>query len=609
MTISYSKEDVVGFECKHTHYVEANDRSPNDLLFVKGQIHLKDGRRVPHTFFQENLKRPFWITRELHRNHKDKKEWEYESKLMRYDSTQVNLVKNAARALGRAIPMNGQLRSLARSPYLYGCDITPGALMKRHFMDKYPELVSHNTVAVSDTETDVLLNEGEPGYEEIIMQSTTFKNRVYFAATKSFFKGWDLDKVPGLIREAMERYAGKYMAERKIELEIELLDNAGQVASENLKRLHEWKPDFLTFWNMDFDISKMEQALVNYGFDPAREWSDPSIPERYRSYNYKRGANQKKTASGKVMPLSPAEQWHTVYAPSSFYVLDSMCVYLKMRIAKGKQPSYALNSILAKELKDIQKLDFDKVNEAEDGKRWHQIMQREHKIEYCAYNIFDCIAVELLDEKTTDLAMQISSQCEHSEYFKFPSQPRRTCDDLHFIVQEHGRICATTSDEMVDELDGYLLGHDNWIVTLRSDLIHDDGIELIEELPGFKSMYRRDVADLDVGGTYPNEEWLFNISKETTANELCRIVGVPESLQRATGINLSGGYVNAVETYTTVFGAPNFDQVLAYYRGEDILPPEFDDMMRQLASRVMYVDDLAVDDGGEEDEDEETVEI
>ena len=594
---SFTDSDVRGFECKHIHYVTSSTDSNNDLLFVKGYVHLHDGRQIPQTFQRENFKRPFWVTRPLHRTHQDKKEWEDESKLMRFESTQAKLVTNAAKALGVSAPMNGQLRRLARSPYLYGCDITPGALLKAHYMAKFPDLSSPNRVAVSDTETDILKNPGDPGFEEIIMQSITFKDRVFFAATAEFFQGMDLQKVPELIQAAARKYIGWVLDERNITIEIAIVQNAGDVAAAVLQKAHEWQPDFLTFWNMEYDIGKMERALTDHGYDLNQVWSDPSVPKQYQSYRFKQGAKQKVTASGKTMPLHPAEQWHSVTSPASFFVIDSMCVYLRMRIAKGKQPSYALNAILGKELKGIQKLHLEELDAIEDGRIWHQEMQKNHKIEYCVYNIFDCISVELLDEKIKDLQMQISAQCEYSEYWKFPSQPRRTCDDLHFFVQtmEPKKICATTSDEMMTDLDLETVNPEGWINTLRSDLLHDEaGLAIIEELPGFHSLLLRDVGDLDLASTYPTLEKALNLSKETTANELCSLAGIPESLQRAAGINLTGGNVNAVEILTSIFNAPTFDQIGAYYRGEDIYPPEFDEMLRTIASRTFFgVEDIS----------------
>lgn len=56
-----------------------------------------------------------------------------------------------------------------------------------------------------------------------------------------------------------------------------------------------------------------------------------------------------------------------------------------------------------------------------------------------------------------------------------------------------------------------------------------------------------------------------NISKETTAQELCYIRGVPEVVRRAIGVNLSGGHVNAVEICMQVFSAPSPAQLLAAF--------------------------------------------
>ncbi len=111
-------------------------------------------------------------------------------------------------------------------------------------------------------------------------------------------------------------------------------------------------------------------------------------------------------------------------------------------------------------------------------------------------------------------------------------------------------------------------------------------------------------GDLDLASTYPSEIISFNIARETTRREVASIVGCSESLQRATGINLSGGYVNAVEHYTSVYKAPTFDQVLAHYRGEDLLPAEFDTYMRQRMSEMESVEELSFESDVSEDEDE-----
>lgn len=70
---------------------------------------------------------------------------------------------------------------------------------------------------------------------------------------------------------------------------------------------------------------------------------------------------------------------------------------------------------------------------------------------------------------------------------------------------------------------------------------------------------------LDVEGSYPNGELVMNLSKETTYRELSRIEGIPETVQRANGINILGGYVNAAQFCNEIYGLPNFRELEALF--------------------------------------------
>ena len=71
---------------------------------------------------------------------------------------------------------------------------------------------------------------------------------------------------------------------------------------------------------------------------------------------------------------------------------------------------------------------------------------------------------------------------------------------------------------------------------------------------------------LDVAASYPNNECVLNISKETTKREICDIEGIPEEVYRMQGINLSGGRTNAAEYCQTMFGLPTMDKMLHHYK-------------------------------------------
>jgi hypothetical protein len=406
---------------------------------------------------------------------------------------------------------------------------------------------------VFDIETNTL-----DGSKDIMMASLTFGDKVITAVRRDFFQG-QIDVIARL-RDCADKYLKHYIDKRKIEWEIVLVDTSAQIVVECFRRAHEWKPDFVAIWNIDFDLPICVTALEKEGLDPAEVFSDPSIPKPYRYFNYKQGSKQKKTASGKMTPIKPAAQWHTAFCPASFYFIDAMCVYRQVRTGKAEEQSYALDAILDKVL-GIRKLNFIEA----DGLvklEWHQFMQAKFPFEYTVYNLFDCVSVEELDEKTTDLAISMPLNAEHSDFSVYNSQPRRLADKLHFFVQEFDHVFGSTSDQMETEFDKETIGLDGWIVTLPAHLVADNGLCVIKDMPWLRTNIRAHVGDLDVSAAYPTNEGVFNISKATTFREVLTIEGISESTRRAQGINLSGGQTNAVEFCTEMLGLPELDVLL-----------------------------------------------
>jgi len=547
-----SQRKVIGHECRFSVFCGKPEGQDADLHTIKLLTHYDDGTKEPTFHTVRNFNRPFWVTKKAFRNHNDKKEWEMLDKVSEFKSTQSNLPRAIANALGESWK-TGDVRQLAKSPYLYGADILSTAVIKQTYADKYPGLSTPYTMAPFDTETDVIM-----GHGQVIMATISFKERVFTAVQKSFVAG--LSDVERRTHELLIKYLGEYVEKRKIKWELRFVETEGDVIVDTFKKAHEWGPDFLAIWNMNFDIPKAIEALENAGINPADVFSNPAVPEAYRFYKYKQGPKQKVTASGKVTPIKPADQWHTLFAPAGFYVIDSMCVYRKLRVANGEEPSYALDAILNKEL-GIRKLKF-KEADGYSGIEWHQFMQKNYKLEYIIYNVFDCVSMEELDEKTLDLSIAMPMQSGCSDFSNFKSQPRRTADALHYFTLANGKVFGTTCDDMTTELDQETLGLEGWIVTLPAHLVADNGLRCIEEDPNLRTNIRAHVGDLDVSASYPNGECVFNVSKETTKRELCKVEGVSEFTQRMQGINLSAGPSNAVEFCTTMFKLPTFGQLL-----------------------------------------------
>lgn len=553
-------------ECKHVVYCGKPQGTDSDLHFVKEVIHTHDGKLIPNTFLWHDFQRDIYVTKKGFQNHNSKKEWEDLDRLNRYSTTQANIDRTIANALGRP-GFTGNPRKLRDSQFLYGSDIKSQALIKHKINSRNPDAVSFNTVSVFDVETNVVDESGH-----IIMATLSFGDRVCTVVDKKFVSG--IANPEQRCREALQKYLGSIkmyhpkekewrehdlVKERNINWELIFVDSEIQVVIEIFKRAHEWKPDFMTIWNMTFDIEKVIEACNRAGIDPAFIFSDPSVPYQYRYFNYIKGKAQKVTAGGKVTPVKRADRWHTVEAPASFYVTDSMCVYRRIRTALGDEPSFALDDILTKE-KMPRKLKFKEAEEYQDVE-WHIFMQTNYPIEYIIYNVFDCICVELMDEKTKDLAVAMPSRCGYSDYADYKSQPRMAVDDLHFVCLQNNKVIGTVSSDMVEEVDDDF-DLKNWIVNLAAHLITKEGLKIIEEYPDLVTRIYIHVADLDVSASYPNGGVAFNISKETTLRELIEVIGVDPLTTRMMTINLSGGATNSLEICHKLLKMPSLNQLL-----------------------------------------------
>lgn len=553
----YNEDEIEHIECRFSVYIppytnEFGRPTDTDYHLVKEVIHLKNGDKVPYVHFIKNFEREIGITKESFRKHKSKKEYEEIRKLRIYKTTQSKLISTIKRALN--IPyFSGSLKMLHRSPYIYGSDIDSTCIIKQRYIDNFQGEPTEYTLACFDIETDVL-----HGTNDIIMATISMKDKVYTAITKSYINGYPnaIDKLHKLMNE----HLGDTIEKRNIQWEVEIVKDDLAVITNCFKKAHTWKPDFLTIWNMDFDLTEVLRCLQKYQIDPKDIFSDPKVPLKYRFFEYKRGPTQKVTEGGKVTSIKPSAQWHTVFTPASFYFIDAMCAYRYLRNGQGEEPSYSLDYILNKNIKRG-KLKFNHISEG-DGVIWHYNMQKDHPLEYVIYNVFDVIGMELLDEETTDLSISLPMQAGCSDWRNFNSQPRQVCDDLHFYLLKHGKMMGTTSDQMVEEYDNMTIGLGGIIVMLDPHPVIDNGLNIIEEYPDINTNIRTHNADLDVSASYPNGEIVFNIGKETTHRELISIDNVSAQDRLMQGINLSGGKMNAVEISTELFGMPTLNEML-----------------------------------------------
>lgn len=487
------------FECKFVTYVQSQDPDQPDLHVAK-VIKEENGVLTPELKLIYDYKRPFWVVKKAFQNYEQHKEWLEIDKLIKFETTQRQLPRNAAKALG----MNGYRgdpRAITQHPYLFGSEILSTAVVKKTYMDKYKKQMTAFNVAVCDTETSMLDDVGD-----IITMSVTYKDRAVVTVTEDYARGTVNFKEK--FYKKLDQYLGEHVKARNLKVEFYIEKNSFECIRRCINFAHETKPDFLAFWNVDFDVTKFELSARLHDGNLADVFSDPSIPKQYRTFEYIQGPKKKVTASGLVTPIKPAAQWHTVICPASFYIIDAMCVYRHVRTGKQEEQSYALDFILNRN-KLGGKLNFEEANHVKKGK-WHQFMQSNYKVEYCVYNIYDCISVELLDEITKDMCLTFPLFSGFSDFRNFKSQPRRAVDKLHYYCLENDRVISVTasknskikgindneSDEDVEiNPDEETLSLSGWIVTLPAHMVMDNGLKCIEEYPDLRTNIRTHFGD------------------------------------------------------------------------------------------------------------------
>lgn len=553
--------------------ITVGKKTKEDWHLVKEKIYLKDGTTVKRLSLLENLKKPVYITKPQFQNHKEKRERTTFDKVDKFLVTRTDQLWVIKRALGMSY-FSGDPREVYKSPYLYNTDIEHSSYLMAMLRKKYPKMTFYD-VAVFDIETNMFSDR-----QETIIASLTFKDKAVTVITEEYAK-----TIQGDIKQQLRQKFDEYLKDmrighppkpgkedtrptvgsRNINWEIYIEPSAGAAIKRVFDKAHEWSPDFIAIWNIDFDLPKIVKDLEHDGFDPAVVFSDPFIPDHLKSFEYQQGPSVKVKTNGDVMPLKPAQRWHVADNPASFRFIDAMQVYYNIRIAAQDEPSYALDAILSKEL-GVRKLKFQAADHvSHDGEQWHKFVSKNYPLEYIIYNLFDCISIECLDETTYDIAVAMPSACGITPYQKYTSNPRKLWDKLQIYFLDRGWI-GGNSHGIERPIDKELIGTDGWINTAPAHMLRlKSGDDYFVE-KGLYTKIRVHCADLDISAAYPTNGEVLNISRETTSKELINLDSVSEEIRRQEGLNFSGGQTNAIGFMTNMFNAPTLFELNTLYR-------------------------------------------
>lgn len=573
-----------------------------DLHLIKELITLKDGTKTPNMRVISNFRRPVWCTKPNYRTHVDKKEYESLDKLDQHMTTQSQLRNKVAMLVGRP-SSPALLGELLTNPYIYGADISAVTMINRELYQKPNEgkAATPYRVGCFDTETDVLY-----GTNSIIIGSMTIWPYCHLVIREDWlaYKGADVvEQIKRNVLDTLNPVLEKFFAsldaktralyvETELKFSFEIVKDEITLVEKSFEWFHREMPDWMAIWSLDFDVTKILEACERANVDPKTILADKRIPPEYRVCRYKRSQTLKEAASGKLKPVSPHDQWHTLFLSASFYPVDAMSTYRLLRLGEQEERSYGLDAIMDKEFKGaLRKLTYAPADKYVKEK-WHQVMQRDHKFMYLPYAALDTIGMCLLDIKIRDLSHKLPSLAGITHFSECNSQPKRLRDAFYiFALEDHRSVIGSVGfnrdkkptpepevnlgedfeesfddmdDDDEDEAPPQVLGRKGWVLTLGSHF-SAIGLRLIKGCRYIWTGIRGFVYDSDAVSSYPSCAQVANVSKVTTRKEICKVGDLDEPLFRNQGLNLIFGTSNALEYTTKMFNAPSLKKLLDIY--------------------------------------------
>ena len=422
--------------------------------------------------------RNFYITKPEYQSHNRKKTFEYLSKLDMYTTEQQELSYAVAKALD--MPARGYipLDKIYSSPYLYGADIDPRVTIKQDLNLKVESVLKYN-VGTYDIEQFV------GGTNEISL--ITYSNsdgQIFTAIHKKFLRDnteEDIRRVliekRNVFRDQLNKEARAVFDSIEFKYTFYISDNELNLIKWSFSNIHRLKPDFISIWNMGYDIPTTIERISFRGGNPAAIMCHPDVPERYRVCKFKPDTRKHSHWSFKW-------DWFSLAGYTQF--IDSQSLYSLSRKAKGIEPSLALE-VIARKVIGTGKV------EASEGKTHYQMHLTEF-VNYTVYNVFDSVILILMDNLLQDI-FTMATLSTTGLLSDFNKQTIQVKNDFYWYCRNNKAMVNTSIGQQTNEEDSRISKVGGNV--LSPLLIRNMGIPILEESNIDTSLLKY-VIDIDV---------------------------------------------------------------------------------------------------------------
>lgn len=530
----------------HSDYV----RNSTDDVVIVSEKNVETGKKRFN--FIKNPERPVWITQPAKQVYADKREFEHERNLDRYSIKNVEMLNKLKELLHQGYGGYTSLKKLCDSPYVYGADVDVQCLVKMAYAKQHQDVVVDYTVGSLDIETSVL-----GGKEVILITFIDDKRNIYTAVYEPFLQGVSLDDATKVVHEKLNLFYQQLpkklsdnIKANPFKLNFFGSNNELEIIDWIFKKIHESEIDFVTIWNMGYDIPYLLDRIKFRQGNELDIMAHPDIPKRYKRVEWR-------ADTAKIAHITDRWDWFTTTGHVQF--IDAMCLYSRIRKVKGRDISYKLDYI-SKLILGIGKLDIGNTNN-------HAILQETAFPAYIAYNIVDVILMILMEDVNEDVAT-LCSLIGNSKLSDFNKQTVQLKNMFYEYCRSKKCVPGTVGSKMMMWYDKLIPSSGGAVLSpLRA---RNTGVAILEE-SDIPTALHKGVLDIDVSSQYPSTAAAFNIAKQTKLSTCIDIegFGIPhKKLNQAVlalanlDIKASGNVLMDIYKFIESNNDPKLDKIL-----------------------------------------------
>lgn len=407
-------------------------------------------------------------------------------------------------------------KTIVNSPFLYEIDLSIENQFKLDFARKHPKGDKLKLKkAFADIEVDIEGTDGEVTIENPIapVNCITFFDEPHMALHAFLLNDQPDNMKMQMIRSDPDKYVREKLKSKLPDIDykiiqIQFYENEEKLLMDFFSLTHKYKPDFIGYWYMPFDIGYMFNRMRKLKMNIERVCCHPDVPDEFKRIDYY--VDPKRNATGNKKSGAESEQLDWVCIAGYTQHIDMRAVYSLLR-RRYKEDDYSLENISTKTIGE------GKVPLSNFGLNIRTACRKNYEI-FLEYALTDTIRLYQMERKLKDMNFW---------YLNAGSTNLRETHKMSINNKIATIELVTDEENMVigNNVKYPIWGSISGALVADPSLCYADS----EELNGAPSTVYDNCIDKDATSQYPSLSVALNISKATVFYKGTNIYSVQEN--------------------------------------------------------------------------------